>query len=408
MHTPSSRRILMIVENLPVPFDRRVWTEARTLVAAGYDVTVVCPQGKFASEPIEDIDGIRIYRHPLPLEAAGKLAYVAEYATSLFWEFVYTFKVFRSTGFDAIHACNPPDLLFVIGASFKYLFGKKFVFDHHDLNPELFEAKFGRRGLLWRLLLLLERCTFAVADISIATNESYRRIATTRGGMPADRVFTVRSGPDLDRVKERPIDDRWRNHRAHMAAYVGVIGEQEGIDLLLRAMEYIVRTCGRTDLQMVIVGSGPRLASVSELSQSLALSDYVTFTGRVDDDVLMTILSTADLCVNPDRPNPMNDKSTMNKVMEYMALGKPMVQFDLTEGRVSAQGSSLYARNTDVADFGNKMIELVDDPERRAAMGALGRRRVLDELSWTYEAPKLLAAYDTLFGGRTELVFAEP
>jgi glycosyltransferase involved in cell wall biosynthesis len=261
---------------------------------------------------------------------------------------------------------------------------------------------------LWRLLLLLERCTFAVADISIATNESYRRIATTRGGMPANRVFTVRSGPDLDRVKERPIDDRWRNHRAHMAAYVGVIGEQEGIDLLLRAMEYIVRTCGRTDLQMVIVGSGPRLASVSELSQSLALSDYVTFTGRVDDDVLMTILSTADLCVNPDRPNPMNDKSTMNKVMEYMALGKPMVQFDLTEGRVSAQGSSLYARNTDVADFGNKMIELVDDPERRAAMGALGRRRVLDELSWTYEAPKLLAAYDTLFGGRTELVFAEP
>lgn len=393
----------MIVENLPVPFDRRVWAEARTLKAAGYDVTVVCPQGKFASEPVEIIDGIRIYRHPLPLEAAGKLAYVVEYATSLFWEFVYAFKVFRSTGFDAIHACNPPDLLFVIGATFKYLFRKKFVFDHHDLNPELFEAKFGRRGLVWRLLVLLERFTFAVADISIATNESYHRIATTRGGMPAHRVFTVRSGPDLDRAKERPINDRWRNHRAHMAAYVGVIGEQEGIDLLLRAMEHIVRTRGRTDLQMVIVGSGPHLTSVFELSQRLALSDYVTFTGRVDDDILMTILSTADVCVNPDRPNQMNDKSTMNKVMEYMALGKPMVQFDLTEGRVSAQASSLYARNTDVADFGDKVLELVDDPERRAALGALGRRRVLDELSWSYEAPKLLAAYDTLFGGRMEL-----
>jgi glycosyltransferase involved in cell wall biosynthesis len=393
----------MIVENLPVPFDRRVWAEAHTLEAAGYDVTVVCPRGKFASEPMEVIDGIRIYRHPLPLEAAGKLAYIAEYATSLFWEFFYAFKVFRSTGFDAIHACNPPDLLFVIGATFKYLFGKKFVFDHHDLNPELFEAKFGRRGLVWRLLLLLERCTFAVADISIATNESYHRIATTRGGMPADRVFTVRSGPGLDRVKERSIDDRWRNNRVHMAAYVGVIGEQEGIDLLLRAMEHIVRTRGRTDLQMVIVGSGPQFASVSELSKRLALSDYVTFTGRVDDDALMTILSTADVCVNPDRPNSMNDKSTMNKVMEYMALGKPVVQFDLAEGRVSAQGASLYARNTDVADFGNKILELVDDPDRRNAMGAIGRERVLSELSWSHEAPKLLAAYDALFDVETEL-----
>ena len=397
MRTLSGRRVLIVVENLPVPFDRRVWAEARTLEAAGYEVTVVCPQGKFAAEQAEVIDGIRIYRHPLPLEAAGKLAYVAEYATSLFWEFVYAFKVFRSTGFDVIHACNPPDLLFVIGATFKYLFGKKFVFDHHDLNPELFEAKFGRRGLVWQVLVLLERCTFAVADISIATNESYYRIATTRGGMPAHRVFTVRSGPDLDRVRERPIDDRWRNQRATMAAYVGVIGEQEGIDLLLRAMDHIVRARDRKDVQLVIVGAGPQLHSVRQLSQHLGLSDYVTFTGRVDDDTLMTILSTADVCVNPDRPNPMNDMSTMNKVMEYMALGKPLVQFDLKEGRVSAQDSSLYARNTDVADFGDKILELMDDPERRVAMGALGRKRVLDELSWSYEAPKLLAAYDALF-----------
>jgi glycosyltransferase involved in cell wall biosynthesis len=311
-------------------------------------------------------------------------------------------KVFRSTGFDAIHACNPPDLLFVIGAAFKYVFGKRFVFDHHDLNPELFEAKFGRRGLVWRLLGFLERCTFAVADISIATNASYQQIATTRGGMPAERVFTVRSGPDLDRVRQRPIEDRWRNRRAHMAAYVGVIGEQEGIDLLLRAMDHIIQTRGRTDLQMVIVGSGPQLASVSGLSQQLGLSDYVTFTGRVDDDTLMSILSTADVCVNPDRPNPMNDKSTMNKIMEYMALGKPVVQFDLTEGRISAQGASLYARNIDVADFGDKILELTDDPERRAAMGAIGRKRVVNELSWAHEAPKLLAAYDALFAVRSE------
>jgi glycosyltransferase involved in cell wall biosynthesis len=404
MHPPSSapRRILIIVENLPVPFDRRVWAEARTLRDAGYDVTVVCPRGKFASEPVEVMDGIRIHRHPLPLEAAGKLAYPVEYATSLFWELVYACKVSRTTGFDAIHACNPPDLLFLIGATFKYLLGKKFVFDHHDLNPELFEAKFGRRGLLWRLLVLLERWTFAVADISIATNESYRRIAITRGNMPADRVFTVRSGPDLNRVRERPIDERWRNGRPHMAAYVGVIGEQEGIDLLLRAIAHIVRKRERSDLQMVIVGSGPQLAAVRAFSERLGLSDHVTFTGRIDDDTLMTILSTADVCVNPDRPNPMNDKSTMNKIMEYMALGKPVVQFDLAEGRVSAQESSLYARNTDVADFGDKILELVDDPERRAAMGAVGRKRVLNELSWSHEAPKLLAAYEALFAARAE------
>jgi len=402
MHTPSSPpgRILIIVENLPVPFDRRVWAEARTLRDAGYDVTVVCPQSKFASDPVEVLEGIRVYRHPLPVEAAGKLAYLVEYATSLFWELVYACKVFRTTGFDAIHACNPPDLLFLIGATFKYLFGKKFIFDHHDLNPELFEAKFGRRGILWHLLVLFERWTFAVADVSIATNESYRQIAITRGGMPPDRVFTVRSGPDLNRVRERPIEERWRNQRPHMAAYVGVIGEQEGIDLLLQAIAHVVRKRARTDLQMVIVGSGPQLATVRAFSERLGLTDYVTFTGRVDDDTLMTILSTADICVNPDRPNPMNDKSTMNKVMEYMALGKPVVQFDLAEGRVSAQESSLYARNTDVADFGDKILELMDDPERRAAMGAAGRRRVLNELSWSHEAPKLLGAYEALFASR--------
>ena len=400
------RRVLMIVQNLPVPFDRRVWSEAQALRNGGYDVTVVCPRGKFALEPAEVIDGIQIYRHPLPLEAAGKLAYVVEYGTSLFWGFVYACKVFRRTGFDAIHACNPPDLLFTIGAVFKYLFGKKFVFDHHDLNPELFEAKFARRGIVWRLLLLLERWTFAVADISIATNESYRRMAIARGRMPANRVFTVRSGPDLNRVKPRPIDKRWRNQRAHMAAYVGVIGQQEGIDLLLQAVDHIVRARGRKDVQLVIVGAGPQLDSVRRLSQHLGLSDYVTFTGRVDDDTLMTILSTADVCVNPDRPNPMNDMSTMNKVMEYMALGKPLVQFDLNEGRVSAQDSSLYARNTDVADFGDKILELMDDPDRRTAMGAIGRMRVLSELSWSHEAPKLLAAYQALFAAETEVVSA--
>jgi glycosyltransferase involved in cell wall biosynthesis len=233
------RRILVIVENLPVPFDRRVWAEAQSLHKAGYDVSVICPRGPFAESPFELIDSIEIHRHPLPIQAKGKLAYFAEYSTALFWQFVYSLKVFWGSGFDAIHACNPPDLIFLIGAFYKYLFGKKFVFDHHDLNPELFEAKFGNRGLLWKMLVGLERMTFRVADISIATNRSYARVAVQRGKMKPDRVFVVRSGPNLARVRELPPDDTFRNGRSHLVAYVGVIGEQEGIDLLLEAIRHI-------------------------------------------------------------------------------------------------------------------------------------------------------------------------
>lgn len=395
--TTRRRRVLIIVENLPVPFDRRVWAEAQSLRRAGYDVSVICPRGPLATSPFEQIDGIDIYRHPLPIQAKGKLAYVVEYSTALFWEFVYSIKVFWRGGFDVIHACNPPDLIFLIGAFYKYLFGKKFIFDHHDLNPELFEAKFGRRGMIWKTLVLLERVTFKVADISIATNLSYARVAVQRGNMRPDRVFVVRSGPNLGRVRELAPDDTWRNGRSHLVAYVGVIGEQEGIDLLLEAVRHITSTQRRTDIQFVVMGSGPVLETLKQACAQMGLSDFVTFTGRVDDTTLFKVLSTADVCVNPDRPNAMNDMSTMNKIMEYMALGKPIVQFDLSEGRVSAQSASLYARNTDVLDFGNKILELIDDPDRRQTMGMYGRQRVRDELSWEHEEPKLIAAYEKLF-----------
>jgi glycosyltransferase involved in cell wall biosynthesis len=391
------RRILMIVENLPVPFDRRVWAEAQSLRKAGYEVSVICPRGPFAETPFELIDGIEIHRHPLPVEAKGKLAYLAEYGSALWWEFAYSLKIFWGRGFDAIHACNPPDLIFLVGAFYKYLFGKKFVFDHHDLNPELFEAKFGHRGLIWKALVLLERMTFKVADISIATNRSYAGVALQRGKMKPDRVFVVRSGPNLARVREVPPDNRWRNGRLHLVAYVGVIGEQEGINLLLEAIRHITSTCQRTDIQLVIMGAGPSLESLKQLCAQMQLSEFVTFTGRVDDRTLFEVLSTADVCVNPDRPNAMNDMSTMNKIMEYMALGKPIVQFDLAEGRVSAQAASLYARNIDTADFGDKILELIDDPDRRREMGMVGRKRVRNELSWEHEEPKLIAAYEVLF-----------
>ena len=391
------RRILMIVENLPVPFDRRVWAEAQSLRRAGYEVSVICPRGPFAESPFELIDSIEIHRHPLPIQAKGKVAYLAEYSSALFWEFTYSLKVFWGRGFDAIHACNPPDLIFLIGAFYKYLFGKKFVFDHHDLNPELFEAKFGHRGPIWKMLVLLERMTFRVADISIATNLSYARVAVQRGKMRSDRVFVVRSGPNLARVHELAPDDTWRNGRSHLVAYVGVIGEQEGIDLMLEAIRHITSTRQRIDVQFVVMGAGPSLETLRRACARMQLSEFVTFTGRVDDTTLFKVLSTADVCVNPDRPNAMNDMSTMNKIMEYMALGKPIVQFDLAEGRVSAQSASLYARKTDTADFGDKILELIDDPNRCREMGMYGRQRVRNELSWEHEEPKLIAAYEALF-----------
>jgi glycosyltransferase involved in cell wall biosynthesis len=395
-HTRGKRRVLIVVENLPVPFDRRVWSEATTLRAAGYEVSVICPKGHGASESYVEIDGIHVYRHPLPLEARGALAYPLEYLSALFFEFVLTWRVLLARGFDVIHACNPPDTIFLIAGFFR-LFGKRFVFDHHDINPELYEAKFGRRDFFYKTLLWLERMTFRTADISIATNLSYRRIALTRGGMRPENVYVVRSGPNLERLRTVPPRPELRKGRAYLVGYVGVIGQQEGIDLLLQAVDDMVHTRGRCDTQFVIVGGGPELANLRQLAERMGIGDYVTFTGRISDQELLEVLCTADVCVNPDRVNDMNDKSTMNKIMEYMALGKPIVQFDMTEGRFSAQDASLYALANDPADLADKIAELLEDPERRRAMGEYGRRRVREELSWEHEAPKLLAAYDAVF-----------
>jgi glycosyltransferase involved in cell wall biosynthesis len=394
---PGMRRVLIIEENLPVPFDRRVWSEATTLRDAGYSVSVICPKGRGFEAAEETIDGIHVYRHSLPLEARGPSAYLIEYSAALFWEFILSLKVAHRHGFDVIHACNPPDLIFLIGAVFKFFGGKSFLFDQHDANPEFFESKFLKRGLFWRLLLLAERLTFKLADVSIATNESYRRIAIERGGMPPDRVFVVRSGPDIDRVKALPPDPSWRNGRKYVVGYVGVISQSEGLDLLLASVEYIVRKRGRTNIQFVLVGGGPEWEAINQLCKKMNLQEFVTLTGRVDDKTLFTVLSTADVCVNSDRATTMNDISTMNKIMEYMAVGKPIVQFDVTEGRYSAQESSLYAKANDPIDFADKILELIEDPERRARMGEFGKRRVHDVLAWHKEQPKLLRAYDKLF-----------
>lgn len=398
MASRGRRRVLIIVENLPCPFDRRVWQEAQALRSNGYEVSIICPKGRGYDKSYELLQGVHIHRHWLPMEADSALGYAVEYGAALAFEFALAVRIALTRGFDVIHGCNPPDTIFLLARVFR-LFGKRFIFDHHDINPELYEAKFGRRDVWYRLLRRLERWTFDTATVSIATNESYRRIAMDRGGMPPDRVFVVRSGADLSRVRRLPPKPELRRGRRYLVGYVGVIGKQEGIDLLLESVAYMRDTLKRDDAQFVIVGGGTEVPALREMSRRLAVDDRVEFTGRLPDAALWETLSTADVCVNPDRANEMNDKSTMNKIIEYMAIGKPIVQFDLTEGRCSAGDASVYAKPNDIRDFAEKLCALLDDPERRERMGAIGRERVEAALAWHHQVPSLLAAYALAFGG---------
>jgi glycosyltransferase involved in cell wall biosynthesis len=352
------RRVLIIVQNLPLPFDRRVWQEANELVGNGYDVSVICPKGKGYEESYECLNNVHIYRHPLPFEASGVAGYLIEYPLCLFFEFFLALRVLFTQGFDVIHACNPPDNIVLIGAFFK-LFGKKFLFDHHDINPELYEAKFGRRGVFHKMILIWERITFMAADISIATNNSYRDIAVSRGRMPPDKVFVVRSGPSLERMKVIPPVLDHKKGRRYMVGYVGVMGKQEGIQYLIEVVRILVHDMNRQDVHFTLVGGGPALDELKKMAEDKKVADFMTFTGRAPDQVLLEVLNTADICVNPDEVNPMNDKSTMNKIMEYMALGKPIVQFDVTEGRFSAGSASLYAKPNDARDMADAVVYLL-------------------------------------------------
>jgi len=391
------RRVLIIVENLPVPFDRRVWAEATTLAANGYQVSVISPKLKGFDKPYEEIDGVHIYRHPLKEANGGAAGYLLEYAGCLFHQFRLALKVKRERGFDVIHACNPPDLIFLVAAFFKAFFGVKFIFDHHDLCPELYEDKFGKRGLFHSFLLLAERATFALADTSIATNGSYRQIAISRGRMEPNDVYVVRSGPRLDKLKICPPNPALRKGFDNLVGYVGVIGEQEGLDLLVDAAHCLVQEFGHLDTHFYIIGDGPALPGVKALARQKGMDDYFTFAGRVSDEIFLDVLNTADICVNSDRMSEMNDKSTMNKILEYMALKKPIVQFDLFEGRQSAGAASLYAYPDDPVDFAEKMNTLLSDPARRRDMGEIGRERIESRFSWEHSAPVLLRAYAHVF-----------
>jgi glycosyltransferase involved in cell wall biosynthesis len=393
----SSRRVLILVENLPVPLDRRVWLEATTLVQAGYEVNVICPTGRGWDKPFEVIEDVHIWRYPEPPEAhSGALAYGREWGSAL-WHMARLMRVVRrERGFDVVQGCNPPDLLFLLALLWRPR-GVKFLFDHHDVCPELFEAKFGKRGLLYQVMRIFERLTFATASVSMATNESFRRIAHERGGMRPDDVFVVRSAPRVESFLPGPGDTAVRKGAGTVLGYVGVIGQQEGMDLLVDAVAHLVGPLGHPDVHAVIVGFGPALAELQADVAARGLASHFTFTGPLYGERLLAALNAIDIGVAPDPKNPMNDISTMNKVMEYMALEKPVVQFDLTEGRASAGEASLYARANDPKDFAAQIAWLIARPDERARMGRVGRARVMERLSWAHSAPSLLAAYDRIF-----------
>jgi len=387
-------RVVILVENLPVPFDRRVWMEARTLHAAGYEVNVICPTGKGYDEGFERIDGIYVYRYRLPIEASGFAGYLFEYPVALISSFALSLRIAFARGIDVIHACNPPDLLFLVAAPFK-LFGKRFIFDHHDLCPELLDSKYDKpRPFLRWLMVAFERMTFAMSNVSIATNESYKHVAVARGKMKPERVFVVRSGPRKAWIA--PAANASSTEK--LVGYVGVMGAQEGLDLLLEAAARLVFEKKRTDIHFVLIGDGSARKDLEAQAAAMNLAEYVRFTGRVSDDELKDLLGRSTVLVNPDRPSELNDKSTMNKIVEYMAMAKPIVQFECTEGRFSAQDASLYAKAGDIGDFAEKIEQLLDDPKLAAEMGARGRKRFENDLCWEHQEPKLLAAYATALG----------
>ena len=388
----KGKHILIVVENLPVPFDRRVWQEANTLSENGAKVSIICPIMKGYTKKYEVINEIEIYRHPLPFEASGAIGYLLEYTTALFWEFWLSIKIYSKQKFHVIHGCNPPDLIFIVALFFKLL-GVKYVFDHHDINPELYIAKYNKKGFFYKLMVFFEKLTFKAANFSIATNESYKEIAIRRGGMDSSKVQVIRSGPKLDRLQILPPNNKYKKGRKFLIGYVGVIGEQEGIDLLLQSLKIIVSK--RQDVQLAIVGGGTHVEELKKLCSQLSLDDFVDFYGRVSDEVLVGVLNTADVCVNPDKPTEMNNLSTMNKIMEYMALKKPIIQFDLKEGRFSAMEASLYAN--DITDFADKIEILLDDEDLRTKMGNYGYDRVIRELSWDHESEKLVLFYEKVF-----------
>lgn len=390
---------VIIVENLPVPFDRRVWQEANALKEAGWDVSVICP--KNAQHPLsyEEINGIAIHRHALPLEASGKLGFVFEYACALFHEMRLLAKIALTRGFDVVQGCNPPDLIFLVAAPYK-LFGKKYVFDHHDLCPELYAAKYERHGFFHRLLLRAEKWTFRAADKVISANDTYRDIAISRGGKAHDDVTTVYSVPDRQKLRRVAPDAALKADGKVILGYVGIIADQDGVDHLVRMMHHLVTVEGRRNVRAVVVGDGPALASVQALASSLGVVDDVVFTGYLRGDKLLAALSSFDIGIIPDPVNEYNDKISMNKVFEYSALGIPSVSYDLSETRRLLGDTGSYAAAATPDSLSRAALPLIDDEAHRRAMGAKAGKLAEEKFNWSSEAEKYVAAYAELVRAR--------
>ncbi len=391
-------RVLVIVQNLPVPFDRRVWLESQSLIGAGYDVSVICPRGQ-DSAAYQVIDGVSIYTYPPYAPGGSAVGFVMEYAYSFLATARQAFKARRAGRFDVVQACNPPDIFWPLARWFRSRDGSRFVFDHHDLCPELYESRFpGGPRLPYRGLLFLERATFRTADRVISTNSSYADIAVVRGKKSPDAVTVVRSGPDPERLTLVPADPALRHGRAHLVAYLGVMGPQDGVDIIVRAADAIVNGMNRTDVSFTLMGAGDCFDDLLALRGQLGLEDFIEFTGRVPDETVAAVLSSSDIGLCPDPKNPLNDVSTMNKTMEYMAFNLPIVAFDLKETRVSADDAAVYVEPNDVDRFAQAIEGLLHYPELREAMGRFGRERVERELAWEHQQGDYLRVFDELVG----------
>jgi glycosyltransferase involved in cell wall biosynthesis len=397
---PQDRgRILIIVQNLPVPFDRRVWLECRTLTGAGYRVAVVCPKGP-GDPSFSVIDGVELYKYRPYAPGGSKASFVVEYLYSFLMTLWLTIKAARKGRFAAIQSCNPPDIFWPIGILFRRLHGSRFVFDHHDLCPETYEVRFptGPKKIL-SALNFLERRTVRAADHVVSTNESFRSIVIQRDGVRPERVTVVRTGPDPEKLKAVPAQPSLRRGRANLVAYIGVMGPQDGVDNVLQVADRVVHGMGRTDIAFTLIGSGDCFDQLVTMRDDLGLGDHVEFTGRVPDKMVAEILSTADIGISPDPKNPLNNVSTMNKTMEYMAFGLPVVAFDLRETQVSAADAAVYARGNDVNELADLLVALVDDEDQRRRMGNAGRARIEQELAWNHQAARYLKVYEKVVGG---------
>jgi len=391
------KHVLFIVENATVPPDLRVWSEALSAKEFGYDVTVLSPQIKKTQAKYEIIDDIEIYRHPMPIEANAKLAFLFEYLIAIIYELIFSIKIFIKKPFHIIHSANPPDNIFLIALLYK-IFGIKFIFDHHDICLETYLTKFGRKDTFYYILLILEKLSFKTADAVISTNESYKKIAITRGKKNRNEVFIVRNGPDLTKLKPMNPNEglKIKGDFEYLVAYIGMIGNQERIDILLNAVEYIVYEKKIKNIKFVIIGTGPYLQTIVELSKKMKLEKFVTFTGFIPFPDYYGILNASDIGINPEFINEYTDKSTMIKIMDYMVAGKPIVQFETKEGKVSACEASVYIKENNVIQFAEAIIELLNDVEKREKMGRAGRKRIEEKLNWDNQKAKLKEAYEYL------------